>query len=124
MPDGDDWTPVGVAGALASAYARDSRGFVPLLAAVLEGALPEETQTERRRGLFSKPKPAHKVTVALGDTTYSLEDLGHGPLAAQRVKIVRGIVLKTETLPIEDWLGELSAHVADQAGRSERAFLR
>ena len=76
---------------------------------VLAGALPDETEVERKGGLFQREKPVRKVTVTLGDHIYTLEDLGRGPLAAHRAKVVRGITLKTEPLPTEDWLADLSA---------------
>ena len=119
---GEGFSEVGVAGALASAYARDARTFLPLLAQVLSAALPEETVVERKGGLFQREKPVRRVSVTLGDQNYTLEDLGRGPLLAQRVKVVRGITLKTESLPTEDWLADLSAHVAARAGQNERAF--
>ncbi len=119
---GEEFSEVGVAGALAQIYAKDMRGFLPLLAIALEGAMPEETQVERRGGFFQREKPVRKVSVTLGDQTYTLEDLGRGPLSAQRVKVVRGITLKTEPMPIEDWLTELSDGIAARAGRNERAF--
>lgn len=119
---GEGFSEVGVAGALAHAYAQDARTFLPLLAQVLTAALPDETQVERRGGLFQREKPVRKVTITLGDSIYALEDLGRGPLAAQRSKVVRGITLKTEPLPVEDWLADLSAHVAARAQQNEKAF--
>ena len=119
---GEEFSEVGVAGALAHAYAQDARTFLPLLAQVLTSALPDETEIERRGGLFQREKPIRKVQVTLGDSIYTLEDLGRGPLAAQRAKVVRGITLKTEPVPVEDWLADLSAHVASRAQQNEKAF--
>ncbi len=113
---------LGMAAALAHNYAQDARGFLPLLAVFLEAAMPNETVVERRGGFFQKTKPVRKVTVALGDEAYTLEDSGHGPLSAQRTKTVRGIVLKTEPMPVEHWLAELSAQVSARAQMGERAF--
>ncbi len=118
----DEFANVGVAGALAHAYAQDARTFLPLLGQVLTSALPEECEIERRGGLFQREKPIRKVTVALGDQIYTLEDLGRGPLAATRAKIVRGITLKTEPLPVEDWLADLSAEISARATQNEKAF--
>jgi hypothetical protein len=53
----NNFSEVGVAGALAQVYARDTRGFLPLLAIVLTGALPDETEVERKGGLFQREKP-------------------------------------------------------------------
>jgi len=119
---GEEFSEVSVAGALAHAYAQDARGFLPLLAVVLTGTLPDETEIERRGGLFQKEKPVRKITVALGDNLYTLEDLGRGPLAASRVKVVRGIKLKTEAIPTEEWLAELSSEIHARAARNEKAF--
>ena len=119
---GEEFSEVGVAGALAHAYAEDTRGFLPLLAIVLTGTLPDETQIERKGGLFQKEKPIRKILVTLGDNIYALEDLGRGPLAASRVKVVRGITLKTEPLPTEKWLAELSAEISARAAKNEKAF--
>ena len=119
---GEEFSEVGVAGALAHAYAEDTRGFLPLLAIVLTGTLPDETQIERKGGLFQKEKPIRKILVTLGDNIYTLEDLGRGPLAASRVKVVRGITLKTEPLPTEEWLAELSAEISARAAKNEKAF--
>ncbi len=119
---GEEFSEVGVAGALAHAYAQDARGFLPLLAVVLTGTLPDETQIERKGGLFQKEKPVRKISVTLGDNRYTLEDLGRGPLAASRVKIVRGITLQTKALPVEEWLAEMSAEISARAASSEKAF--
>jgi hypothetical protein len=118
----NNFSEVGVAGALAQVYARDTRGFLPLLAIVLAGAMPDETEVERKGGLFQREKPVRRVTVTLGDHIYSLEDFGRGPLAAQRTKVVRGIRLKTEPMPTELWLADLSAEIATRAHQNEKAF--
>ena len=119
---GEEFTDVGVAGALANVYAEDAQGFLPLLAVILSGAMPNETQVERRGGLFQREKPVRKVSVTLGENVYALEDQGRGPLAASRTKIVRGIKLKTDPLPVEEWLAELSGEIADRARGNEKAF--
>ncbi|MBV9849911.1 MAG: hypothetical protein JO250_09585 [Armatimonadetes bacterium] len=118
----NEWEALGVSAALANSYAQDARGFLPLLAGFLQAALPAETAVERKGGLFQKTKPIHKITVSLGENVYALEDMGHGALTAQRAKIVRGIRLKTDTLPVEDWLAELSDEITHRARRSEKAF--
>lgn len=120
--DLEGWESLGLAGALAHSYAQDARGFLPLLAIVLQGAMPAETTVERKGGLFQKKKPVRKVTVTLGDQVYTLEDPGQGPLDAHRIKIVRGIVLKTEPMPIETWLADLSEEISARAGRNEKAL--
>lgn len=120
--DLEAWSALGVAGSLANSYAQDARSFLPLLAAVLHASLPNETEVERKGGLFQKQKPVRKVSVTLGDQIYTLEDTGRGPLSASRIKVVRGITLKTEPMPVEAWLAELSEEITARAGRNEKAF--
>jgi hypothetical protein len=40
-----------------------------------------------------------------------------------RRNVVRGIALKTEELPVESWIDELSGKLVDEAGQSEHARL-
>jgi hypothetical protein len=103
-----DWVKFGVAAALSKQYAADQRVFLELLAQMLEGALPGETEVGRRGGLFSK-KTVQRVAVTLGDNRYTLEDPGRGLLQATRTHIVRGIALKTEPIPVQEWLEEMGA---------------
>ena len=120
--DLEAWAALGVAGSLATSYAQDARSFLPLLASVLNASLPAETNVERKGGLFQKQKPIRKVSVTLGDQTYTLEDTGRGLLDAHRIKVVRGITLKTEPMAVEQWLAELSAEITARAGQSEKAY--
>ena len=122
-PANRDWESLGVSAALGRSYAADARGFLPLLATVLETVLPTETVVERKGGFFQKDKPVRKVTVALGDESFSLEDTGHGPLLARRTKVVRGIVIKNDEIAVETWVAEVSAAIDSRAGRSESAFM-
>jgi hypothetical protein len=125
--EAQDWVKFGVAATLSRQYAADQRAFLEMLARLLEGAMPDETEVMRRGGLFAK-KTVQKVMVTLGENRYTLEDPGRGPLQAARVRVVRGIALKTETISVEAWVDELSAYVdararTDQAAREALARL-
>ena len=87
---------------------------------MLEAALPGEVDIVRHGGLFAK-KTVQKVTVALGDNRYGLEDPGRGNLRATRIRVVRGIALKTEELPVQDWVAELGAFLDERARTSAAA---
>jgi hypothetical protein len=115
-----EWVKFGVAATLSKQYAADQRQFLELLAQMLQRALPDETQLERKGGLFSK-KTLYRVIVLLGGNRYDLEDPGRGPLIAKRVQIVRGIALKTEEIPVEMWLSELGAALDERARSSAAA---
>ncbi len=115
-----EWFKFGVAATLSRQYAADERVFLELLAQMLEQALPDEAEIGKRGGLFSK-KTVQKVAVTLGDNRYTLEDPGRGPLRATRTRIVRGIALKTEAIPVEEWLAELGAALDERARTSAAA---
>jgi hypothetical protein len=115
-----DWVKFGVAAQLAKQYAADQRFFLELFAKTMESALPDQTQITLQGGLFSK-KTIQRVSTTLGDNRYSLEDTGHGALRATRTHIVRGIALKTDEVPIEEWIHELGAALDAQAQTSAAA---
>ena len=117
-----DWVKVGVAAELTKQYAADQRALLDNLANMLESAFPNETTILRRGGLFAK-KSISAIKVRFGEYSYNLEDVGRGSLRASQTKIVRGIALRTEELPVEDWLEllgeELEAHTRNHAKARE-----
>ena len=105
------------------ADASDLKSFMEALATKLEGALPTRTTVERKGGgLFSKEKRVHQIFVDMGDTRFALKTDG-GRVECTRGKSVRGIVLKTEQLPLDEWIDDLSRVLTDEAQRSEQARL-
>lgn len=95
----------------------DSGSFLAALAQKVGGALPERTEVQYGGKLFGK-KSISGLTVDLGDARYMLKQ-EHGRLMAQRQRVVRGIVLKNEAIPLDLWIEELSQGVAVEAQRSE-----
>lgn len=105
------------------ADAGDLKAFVEALATKLQGALPAQTTVERKSaGLFSKEKRVHRLCVVMGDNRYELTHDG-GRVEATRGKEVRGIVLKTERLPLDRWIDDLSRQLTEEAQQSEQARL-
>jgi len=99
----------------------DLRAFMEALAAKLAGALPNQTTVTRQSGLFSRDHPVKEVAVTLGDYQYRISRERQGPLMAQRAKVVRGIVLKTDAIPIEQWIEEIAESLAQEANRSAQS---
>lgn len=112
------WVRLGVAAALGREAAADGKAFLPFLARLLQGAMPDETEV-RTQGLFKKAVVG--VSVDLGGTRYTVEDPGRGPLAASRVQVVRGIALKTEAIGIAECLAELEVALEARAKESTQA---
>ncbi len=126
LANGSGALGIGVAGALARQYADDAKGFLSGLAALLESAAPDET-TVKRAGLFGgDARPVRRIDLVIGSnadapetvTRYGIEDAGgHGNLSASRTQIVRGIALKTQAVPVEAWIAEVSDAIARRADR-------
>jgi len=99
----------------------DLKTFLDALAVKLEGSLPDYTRVTRQGGIFSREHPVKEVAVSLGDYQYRISRERQGPLVAMRAKVVRGIVLKTEQIPVEQWIEELSEALSLLAGQSVQA---
>jgi|SRR5579859_550640 len=97
----------------------DIKAFFEGLAVRLESALPGQVEVERKKdGLFSRDSHAVRITVSLENYTYSLA-IDHNRLTAARAKAVRGIVIKSESIAVPDWLAALSREIhalGEQAG--------
>lgn len=97
--------------------------FVEVLADKLERALPGRVVVERRAlRRFSKEKRVARVEVALGDNRYSVV-VRNGVVETRCAKAVRGVVLKTEELPLDSWLEALGRELAVEAEASEQSRL-
>jgi len=83
--------------------------------------LPNNTTVTRHSSLFSREHPVKEIAVSLGEYQYRIGKERQGPLVAQRAKIVRGIVLKTEQIPVEQWIEELAEALAQFATHSAQA---
>ncbi len=99
----------------------DIRAFLEALAVKLEGSLPGNTIVTRHNSLFSRERPVKEVVVSLGEYQYRIGRERQGPLVARRAKVVRGIVLKTEQISVDQWIEELSEALAQMAGQSAQA---
>lgn len=94
---------------------RDAGSFLEVLAGKLEGALPRQTRVVRKGGLFRQRHPVQAMEVDLGTLRFGIGIGGRGTIEATRSKIVRDITLKTEPLPLEEWIADLSRHLAEAA---------
>lgn len=98
----------------------DLATFVEVLADKLENALPGRVTVERRGRFLGKEKRVEAIQCALGDERYLLASRG-GTVETRRAKAVRGVVLKTEDLPLEAWIDALARDLAAEARSSEQA---
>lgn len=105
------------------ASSKDLATFVEVLADKLERALPGRVKVERRATRFlSKDKRVERLQCELGEERYLLAAHG-GSVETRRAKAVRGVVLKTEELPLDQWLDAVACGLAAEANSSEQARL-
>ena len=103
------------------ADAADSRGLAEALAVRLETALPTQTRVQRRsRKLLSREKVVRAIDVDAGANRYALQVDDRGAIETTRSAAVRGIVLKNDPLPLEEWIDSLARDLAEQARSSEQ----
>lgn len=121
MADIEDsgWVQLGVQGALAREYAADAHLFVQSLASLLLSIVPESAEAIEHGG-FLQRKQLAGVTVLFGDNRYRMESQGH-QVVTSRTHVVRGIALKTEVMPVEEWIAEVSAQMELVAATNARA---
>jgi hypothetical protein len=106
------------------ADAGDMRGFVEVLAVRLEGALPAQTRVQRRSKRFlSGEKLVRLIEVEAGESRYAIEVDDRGSLEARRSAAVRGIVLKNDPLPLDEWIDSLARDLTEMARASEHGRL-
>ncbi len=119
MSDFEDqsWVKLGVGGALHREATADQRKFMAHLAETLLSALPDETEVKHR----FLSKAIVSLTVTLGDCAFVLEDPGKGPLKVIRAKIVRGITLKRDEIPMTQWVEELGEALESRVAQSTTA---
>ena len=99
----------------------DVKAFLEALASKLSGSLPNQTTVTRHSGLFSREHPVKEINVSLGDFQYKISRERQGPVMTQRAKVVRGIVLKTEQIPMEQWIEDLASGLAQIAASNAQA---
>jgi hypothetical protein len=88
--------------------------FLDVLATKFEAALPGMVEVRRDGGLFRRQHPVRAVTVSLGDHRYELHRHGHRLRACVALQ-ARGITLRTDEKPLDEWIDVLSRELADYA---------
>jgi hypothetical protein len=111
-----------VSGGLLRELAADRELFLALLAQGLEAIVPERVTLRRAGGWFRRERPIRAIEVDLGDHRYGLAAGKGGALSASRTRVVRGIAIRTDELPVEEWLQALSGALVEYARTHEEAL--
>ncbi len=100
----------------------DLAAFVEALAVKLEGALPGDVAVERSGGglLGRGERRVRRIAVTMESGRYDLERAGSQVQTSRRNE-VRGIVIKSEPLGLDEWIDALSRELTERARRSEHS---
>ncbi|MGC9127313.1 MAG: hypothetical protein ACP5GA_01110 [Acidithiobacillus sp.] len=97
----------------------DLQAFVEALAERLEGDMPGLVEVERKReGLFSGKRQVVEMRIHVDGYDYILSREGARVLT-RRSQVVRGVVLRHEDLPLQDWLQGLIEDVGKLSGQMQ-----
>jgi hypothetical protein len=98
------------------------RMSLQVLAAKLEGALPQQTKVRRSGGglLGRGERHVQTLEVTVGDCSYAL-GVQDGHLQGSRERRVGGIAIKREALDPADWVGALTEDLRVESQRSAAA---
>jgi hypothetical protein len=119
--EADEDLDIDLPAAALRADASELGGSIEALARGLEEALPEIATVERQKvgGFRSRRREVQRIAVALGEERFELRRT-EGGLHCTRHKVVRGITLSREELPMADWIAALVSGVSRRAEISDR----
>jgi hypothetical protein len=66
-------------------------------------------------------KPVARLDLSLDDWVYQAW-IDHGDVAALAVHTVRGVVLKRQPLPFDEWVACVAGHLAEYAGTHRHVY--
>jgi hypothetical protein len=104
----------------------DADRFMTLLAGRLEALLPGLVRTRRAGSPLRRRRPPARIEIALGDARLALTRSATG-ITGEHGVVVHGIVVRTDTLSLDEWLGRLAAaleHHGESAAAGEAAVAR
>jgi hypothetical protein len=100
---------------------RESGDLLEFLAQKLEQSLPQATTVVRGGNFLSKTRPVKEITVRFDAYHYQISrqiSRKPGLPTAKVMKLVRGVVLKTSEVTVEDWTAGIAQELATLAQRS------
>jgi hypothetical protein len=97
---------------------QESGDLLEFLAQKLELTLPQQTTVIRGGGMFSRKHPVREITVKFNEYHYQIIREQHGSLSAKVMKLVRGVVLKTTEISVDQWTEDVAQQLAQLAQHS------
>lgn len=100
---------------------KESGSTVEFLAKKFELILPKHTKIVRGGWLLSSEKPVRELTVTFDDFQYQLTVEKHGAVVAMEQKLVRGVVLKSNEVSMEEWINLVAQSLSRFAEKNSAA---
>lgn len=99
----------------------DNQQLMELMAQKLERALPDAVKIERDGSIFSGKKRVKDITITFDEFQYQLTCEKNKKLSAKKLKVVRGIALKTTDVDFAQWVQDVATELAKMANESASA---
>jgi hypothetical protein len=96
----------------------ESQDLLDFLALKFEGPLSHLISVRRKGGLFSRKHSVEEITLRFTERHFQIGRDSRGIITSKILKEVRGIVVKTNVVEIEEWISELALELSRQAERS------
>jgi hypothetical protein len=97
----------------------ESTDLMEYLAKKFEGPLSHLLTVRRQSGLFLKNRAVEELTLRFEQQHFQLSRSKQGYFVAKLLKEVRGVVVKTSEVSVEDWLNLLAQELSRQAQVSQ-----
>jgi len=96
----------------------ESGDLLEYLATKLAQALPQNTKVIRGGWFLSAAKPVNEITVSFDECQFQIVRERHGSFTARTMKVVRGVVLKTTEIQVDEWADGVARELARMAERN------
>lgn len=93
----------------------ESQELLETLATRLQVIMPDTTTVDRGGWILSSDRPVKQLMVRFDDCHLQLVKEKTGTLSARVLKVVRGVVLKTSSTTVDEWIKTLAAELAKAA---------
>jgi len=97
---------------------QESQDLLEFLALKFEGPLAHLITVRRKGGFLSKARTVEEITLRFEDYHFQIVREPRGTVSAKILKLVRGIVLRTNVVDVDVWIRELVQELTRQAEHS------
>lgn len=98
---------------------KESQDLLDFLALKFEGPLSRLMTVRRKGGVFAKKHTVQEITLRFDDRQFQITRDPRGFVTTRILKEVRGVILKTNAVDVDEWIRQLSLELTHQAERSE-----